>query len=524
MTDGRDAIILERWTRKLSGETLSDEEASSLVQVFEHADTGLGRSMLEDEVVDGWLSAMGAQETEGPAFAEGVMRRLDAESDDSARSFVDGVRRRLGSEARRPSPWSWRPAWVAFFGAGAMAAVAMAVFVIRDKSSAPKDQLALDWPHNGGAPAAKEPGVAGQTTAALSDAPAPVQIAATQGRIEYVSQGVWEPYALNAGGVGSPLPRVRAAGGAAFLDLSGGGRLYLREGADVALDGRLGLLVNVAAGRLLITLPPGETRGFSGGSSGQSVRVRVGDMEIVPDRHLSSAFVVTKVDSGAQVSVVRGSVEVRHGAASPVQTIGSGMSNVFAPERPVVPQRPMTDSERHELVGWTTELGFAKAPQQRFDFESGTQPKGWETSPVVQCPPRPGNRYCVSADEGDRGKVQAVGIRLSDRSHGIFTYQEGLSIGFDYWIGQWVGNRSPLVEMWIVNRTQQKEYFYLFRNPLPVQWVHAEVSISDFRPKEPADQGRRMRPGDLVTYIAVTTNLNSQDKLFLDNFEVTPQR
>jgi hypothetical protein len=155
----------------------------------------------------------------------------------------------------------------------------------------------------------------------------------------------------------------------------------------------------------------------------------------------------------------------------------------------------------------------------RYDFEDGRQPKGIKSSPVVRCPPRPGNRFCLSAYRHvQENKPMLVAVSMLKPRHGLFTYRPDQRLSFDYWIGTPIGTRRQVLDVWLWNETQQRSYVQRLRPTSNGAWNHVDIAISDFAEEHDA---ARLQPGDLILELQLGTLWESEDVLFLDNIELS---
>ncbi len=482
------------WLELASGKAVASLDEQELAQALADSPKLLAQ-LRTDRWIDRALAATVRVDADAERFSERFASALA--SDEDEQRFVAAVSRRLEGEGSRPTVRrAPRRAGMAVAVMGCAAACALAVTVIRSK----------DNPVSGAKPSAPL-----ASSAPVVGAARPVLTA--RAPVELWRDGGWA--AMPAGAVLPPSPgaawRLRSDDATSVLAIAGGPQLVLKTRSEISLSGG-----QVGHSDLDLTVLKGSVFVDTAGSS-RAVAVHGGAETIKPMGPASAAFVAQQSD-GLAVAVLRGAVQAdQDRGPGPVAEIGSGVAAVLG--GPVAPIRrpidPMAD------FGWTSPLGDRRETVMKEDFEDGLTPRHWDAIPIVRCPPHPGRvgHFCVGARHYSNAP-SIVGTEMKNMQDGFFTLEPGLTLAFDYWIGQPSANRSQITQVWMETEPGAG-FHYDLHGVVPVQWVRVEIPFADFQPGKPNQRVNRLRTGDLVRFIHIMVQWSTEDVFFVDNVEVT---
>ncbi len=187
----------------------------------------------------------------------------------------------------------------------------------------------------------------------------------------------------------------------------------------------------------------------------------------------------------------------------PTQTVAIPVLPSVGVNPPKVPRPPVTRKQ------WS--LGF----------EPGTDPPMQVSLATDNCPPRTANRGCLRGERGQDREIfaQIVGVRLVDRTRGIWIHRPGARLAFDVWVGETTLRRESGLSVWMNNATQNMPYFLRVNNVVSGRWHHVDVALDDFSPERPHDLDH-IDSGDRMDFLLMATRYQTEDVLFVDNVDL----
>jgi hypothetical protein len=144
------------------------------------------------------------------------------------------------------------------------------------------------------------------------------------------------------------------------------------------------------------------------------------------------------------------------------------------------------------------------------DFEDAVLEPG-SIGTVVPGPARPNNGACVAGR--DIPESRTTRVRIMDATAGLFHYQEGAELSFDYWVDDRVGG----IGVYVWDRTLQTNlggYECSLAELRHGQWTRMVVALAALHAG-----AVHLQPGDLITEINMVTGPH-QGALFIDNVHV----
>jgi hypothetical protein len=147
------------------------------------------------------------------------------------------------------------------------------------------------------------------------------------------------------------------------------------------------------------------------------------------------------------------------------------------------------------------------------DFEDGETSAEW-IGKIVPGPQRAGNRGCLAGQFVPENQITRA--KVVDDKNGIFTYDEGSVLTFDYW----VGDEVVALDVFVWDATQQAgignfTLWSLTHN----QWSRATLLLSELKD----ESGQRLDDGDHILSLTIQTN-EGDLPLFIDNIDVARPR
>lgn len=211
-------------------------------------------------------------------------------------------------------------------------------------------------------------------------------------------------------------------------------------------------------------------------------------------------------------------------------------ASVPAPLVPAVTPATSAPGPATGPSGQAPPLPYAGAPNRRhadampaapagtpvFAFShGGGVPKKLVARAGERCPPRPGfdSDRCLAAVLFDE-RLRALSVRLGD-DDGLFRFSDDLVLVFDYWIGAWVGDRAPRLDVTLrVKGLPRTDYSFFVEHPRPATWQRAVIPLRDLRNTKPPGSDERPGAGERIVLIKLVTDSGTQDVLYVDGLRV----
>jgi hypothetical protein len=456
--------IDEVWCRYLEGLSLEPSEQKALAEAT--ADPDRMAEMLEDELLDRGLRALGAgTRTEG-SFRVGVERRIEAEVD--TRGFLSGVenriQQRLASRPRR------RPG-AAILVAGLAVSATIGLLVARKGAETPGRSVARDDS------VVLDVHGAANVLRGLRGHPA-------------------EP--------GFPLRQgdslETTAGGSLAFRLLTGSRIELGSETRLTLkpvDGTRRPL-RLARGRLTADLAP----------------LPSDKMIVFLTQHARATVVGTRLeleveDDETRLVVTEGLVLFENLAKGTLIEVGPGGSARAG-------RQGSTDGGTNlETVQSAQTLDTsAGIPILRFDFEDGLLPPGFNHGYITSPPPGNDSKHCLIGSLAVKGRgMNAVSFESADPL--LLVYSDTIVVSFDYWLAPGV-RKALTVQLW--NADKKQNYFVTLRDVPTGRWNRAVMRLADLKPM--VDRTRPIEEGDRMIDIVVIAGDAAGQPLYLDNLTI----